>query len=441
MDSLKAIVEKYKSSDTQVAYMYKEGDTYTKVYACDLARQIYTDFDTKWQMHEWEEDKNHMNRLQHQVRSSQCAGKLYTIGLIIGKGEELSFHCQWKDREKCSYFSRLPRHDRSKQTYSYQRMKSATFGANCPLNDCHDLAVRLLQEAINNGMRVTYTCKCQEGHHVIELFTTDSTMYAKEEVTVLNGNGKTVRLDLCIYDRTTHNLLFCVEVYNTHKTVENSRKSLLWCEVIAGRVLDTIEGCDDASRSIRVPTEPRDDVARMCARCVQEDERRMQERASELEREAALVRRQELAIECSRRHDDANPFENGGNASSTANHRKRTMRKVLFFVGNGSVWGILRNSGFGPHDCNVRIQGAVPYVIFENKKDSFAVCIATVDAQESLPNHSVSRPLSSNWLCHPMFQFYGQGYRAKIRALAQGMNRDPSDYDSNLVLDGLDLTA
>ncbi len=202
---------------------------------------------------------------------------------------------------------------------------------------------------------------------------TDSTMYAKSEITMLNGDMKTVRLDLVVYNRIDDTVLFCVEVYNTHKTVANSRQiavengNLLWCEVIAGRVLDVLEDCDDNTTTITIPTEPRMDVERSCTLCIQMDEliRKRKAEEAELARELALKRKTEeaeLAREWARLASARPPVK-----SALAPQK---LTKVVFFVGNDKVFGAKRKSGFGPHAKDVHLEGEISAVICRNKNSA-----------------------------------------------------------------------
>jgi hypothetical protein len=415
MQRIQKILKTCQSSDTQVAYINCKEDEYKQVYACELSRAIYADFDHKQEQCEGDEKK--LSILKHRVRTSHCAGKLYTIGVLIGKGEELSFHCQWKDREKCSYFSRLPCRDGTKAN-NYTTMKNATYENGCQVNDCHDLAIRLLKEAINNGIRITFTCKCVTRHHILDIFTTDSTMYAKSEITLLNGDMNTVRLDLVVYTRMDDTVLFCVEVFNTHKTVANSRQiavengKLLWCEVIAGRVLDVLEDCDDNTTTITIPTEPRMDVERSCTKCIRMDEvirKRKAEEAEFLKRKACQERNAAVQCFCSMC------------VSRKSALAPQELTKVVFFVGNDKVFGVQRKSGFGPHEKDVHLQGEISAVICRNMISAIAVCFV---AHENPPDHSISLPLTSEWLCHKMFSYYSQHYREEMRKLADELNRD-----------------
>ena len=399
MQRLKEILHCCKSNDTQVAYMNRGNDEYTPVYAYELAQEIEADFDNR--KDKCEGDAKKLSSLQQHVRASHCAGKHYTVGLIVGKGEELSFHFQWKNREKRSYFSRLPSGDRSKPD-NYATMKRATYENGCQVNDCHNLAIHLLKEAINNGIQVTFTCKCPQRQHVIPLFTTNSTMYAKEEVTVLNNDLKTVRLDLAIYDRVDHALLFCVEVFNTHKTVENSRKGFLWCEVIAGRVLDVIEDCKNSTLEITIPTEPRMDVERSCMWCIQMDEA-IRKREAEKTRQLILKHKAEEA-----------------SAKVTT---RPSVKQVLFFVRDNKIFGTMRKTGFGPYEDVILKHCTVPAVICNNRMNNkIAVCFVPY---ETPPTDSISLPLYSNWLCHKMFSFYAQEYKDKMFGLAVESNMYP----------------
>ena len=247
---------------TQVAYTDRGHDTYTIIYADDLAKTMRADLERRKAAEIFEEEKE----LRRRIRASHCAGKQYTVGILIGYGEELSFHCQWKHTEHRSYFARLPACQVSRAETESSTSRAAEKTRLSRPSDVHGLAIGILKDAINAGLPIKFTSKCRQRHHIIELFSSDGTMYATEEVVVCNQDDRSVRIDLAVYRRDDDRILFCIEVFNTHKSVRGSRDGIAWCEVVASRILDTFEYYVDGCTLV-IPSEPRDDCHVPCAEC------------------------------------------------------------------------------------------------------------------------------------------------------------------------------
>lgn len=246
----------HQSGKTQVAYTDRGHDTYSIIHADDLAETMRADLERRRSAESCEEKD-----LLRRVRASHCAGKQYTVGILIGHGEELSFHCQWKHTEHRSYFARLPQ-----PSHADSGRLSSGAAEKRPIDDVHGLAIGVLKGAINAGIPIKFTSKCRRRHHIVELFSTNATMYAADEVVVCNQDDRSVRIDLAVYRRDDDRILFCIEVFNTHKSVRGSRDGIAWCEAVASRILDTfkyhVDGC-----ALVIPSEPRDDCHVRCATC------------------------------------------------------------------------------------------------------------------------------------------------------------------------------
>lgn len=256
----------HRSGKTQVAYADRGGNTYTLISAHDLANAMRSDLENRKNTGDTTEEKH----LRREIRASHCAGKQYTVGILIAQGEELSFHCQWKHTDHRSYFARLPRREAPEES-----LRTLTDGAT-PVphvrktpTDVHGLAISVLKDAINARVTIQFTSKCWKRHHILELFTTNETMYASEEVLVSNQYDQSVRIDLAVYRRgDDRRPLFCIEVFNTHKSVHGSRDGVLWCEVVASRILDTFDHFSADKDMIVIPCEPRDDAKNIqCEAC------------------------------------------------------------------------------------------------------------------------------------------------------------------------------
>ena len=286
IDTQRQRVELHNNGHTQVAYKNEGGDRYTMISANSLAERARSILNSRMAR-----EKGDKCRIRDEVRASLCAGKMYSVGILTGNGEELTLCVQWQHEEHNSYFRTLP----SKASLPrMKRMKVEPKGApDRAACDTHGLAADILRQAVISGVRIRFTTKCARRDHVLHLFETDNSMQACCEIAASNVEGRSIRLDVAITNTQSGERLFCVEVLNTHKTIHGSRDGFQWCEVVAARIIDAVS-CDNGNGTIIIPTEPREDVHCHCVECDRIDAELLREAA---ERADAKAKREELAMQ------------------------------------------------------------------------------------------------------------------------------------------------
>ena len=281
VDAQRQRAKEHNNGYTQVAYKNEGGDRYTMVSANSLAERA-------------RDQREKGDECIRDVRASVCAGKIYSVGILTGNGEELTLCVQWQHPVHNSYFRTLPSKESRIKRMEVER-KAAPDRAT---RDTHGLAADILRQAVISGVRIRFTTKCSRRDHVLCLFETDRTMQACCEIATSNVEGRSIRLDVAITNTQSGDLLFCVEVLNTHKTIHGSRDGLQWCEVVAARIIDAVS-CDNGNGdTIIIPAEPREDVHCHCVECDRIDTELLRQREREAaERADANAKQEELAMQ------------------------------------------------------------------------------------------------------------------------------------------------
>lgn len=265
------------SGISQIAYMDKGFGKYTLVSADCLADEIRAAADEQLKL--VEVPARDETEIRRKVRASKCAGKLYDAGILVGDGEEVQICVQWKHEDHKSYFRHSSNYAQKRSHTNTQRTDQSVANTDSfdKMNiDTHGLACCNLVQAINAGVNMEFTTKCEKRNHVLTLFKTNDSMYALTEIRAFNTHGRSIRLDVAIYARGDDSHLFCVEILNKHRTEKGNREGLQWCEIVASRVIDAFRNYDEKNNgTIVIPTEPRDDIQRHCLDCEKMDQEQL----------------------------------------------------------------------------------------------------------------------------------------------------------------------